>query len=156
MNLQKKSFNEEERKIFFSVLKEISKNSRFHECNNYIQHGNTTVKRHCIRVAATAYYIALKAGIKVNERELIRGALLHDYFLYDWREKLLRNQIHGFTHPKTALQEALKDFTLSKREENMILHHMFPLTPCPPKYREGWLLCLADKICATRETINRR
>ena len=156
MNLQKKSFNEEERKIFFSVLKEISKNSRFHECNNYIQHGNTTVKRHCIRVAATAYYIALKAGIKVNERELIRGALLHDYFLYDWHEKLLRKQIHGFTHPKTALQEALKDFTLSKREENMILHHMFPLTPCPPKYREGWLLCLADKICATRETINRR
>lgn len=156
MNLQKKSFSEEERKIFFSILKEISKNSRFHECNKFIQHGNTTVKRHCIRVAATAYYIALKTGIKVNERELIRGALLHDYFLYDWHEKLLRNQIHGFTHPKTALQEALKDFTLSKREENMILHHMFPLTPCPPKYREGWILCLADKICATRETINRR
>ena len=83
MNLQKKSFNEEERKIFFSVLKEISKNSRFHECNNYIQHGNTTVKRHCIRVAAPAYYIALKAGIKVKEREVIRGALLHDYFLYE-------------------------------------------------------------------------
>ena len=156
MNLQKKSFSEEERKIFFSILKEISTNSRFHECNKFIQHGNTTVKRHCIRVAATAYYIALKTGIKVNERELIRGALLHDYFLYDWHEKLLRNQIQGFTHPKTPLQEALKDFTLSKREENMILHHMFPLTPCPPKYREGWILCLADKICATRETINRR
>lgn len=156
MNLQKHSFNKEERAVFYAVLKEISQNSRFPECNNYIQHGRTTVRKHCIRVAATAYFIALKTGIRVNHKELIRGALLHDYYLYDWHEKTLKNQIHGFTHPRKALKEASMDFLLSKREENMILHHMFPLTPCPPKYREGWLLCLADKICATGETIHRK
>ena len=50
----------------------------------------------------------------------------------------------------------VKSTRINRIEEDMIKHHMFPLTPCPPKYREGWLLCLADKICATRETINRR
>ena len=137
-------------------IKHLEEHARFLETKNYTQHGGITVYEHCINVAFMSCKIADKYHLDVNYLSLIRGALLHDYFLYDWHEKLLRNQIHGFTHPKTALQEALKDFTLSKREENMILHHMFPLTPCPPKYREGWLLCLADKICATRETINRR
>lgn len=144
--------------VIKKILEEVrnSGESRFKLTSGFVQHGNTSVMKHCIAVAYVSVIIAKKLHIKVDMKALIRGALLHDYFLYDWHEKLLRNQIHGFTHPKTALQEALKDFTLSKREENMILHHMFPLTPCPPKYREGWLLCLADKICATRETINRR
>lgn len=156
MNLRKKKLTKEELKRIHDVIDEISENSRFHECERFMQHGKTSVKKHCIQVAQTAYYLALKLGIKVNEKELIRGALLHDYFLYDWHENTLANKIHGFTHPKKAHDEASKDFKLSDREKNMILHHMFPLTPCPPKYREGWLLCLADKICATRETIHRR
>ena len=28
---------------------------------------------------------------------------------------------------------------------------MFPLTPVPPKYREGVLVTLSDKYCATKE-----
>lgn len=155
MYLQRKSLSKEEWKRFIVVLRETSDNSRFHECDNYMQHGSTTVKKHCINVAKTAYYLAHRLGIEVDERDLIRGSLLHDYFLYDWHENNLRNKIHGFTHPKKALQEASRDFKLSKREENMILHHMFPLTPCPPRYKEGWLLCLADKICAAKETIYR-
>ena len=156
MNLHKKKLDHKELDKFFLILRDIASNSRFPECENFIQHGNTTVKKHCIRVAATAYFIALKLGIRVNERELIRGALLHDYFMYDWHNRHFHNGMHGFTHPRTALKEALKDFTLSSREQNMILRHMFPLTPCPPKYREGWILCLADKICAANETIRRK
>jgi uncharacterized protein len=33
-------------------------------------------------------------------------------------------------------------------EEDMILRHMFPLTPVPPRTKAGWLLCLYDKIAA--------
>ena len=28
---------------------------------------------------------------------------------------------------------------------------MFPLTPLPPRSREAWLVCLADKLCAVQE-----
>lgn len=35
----------------------------------------------------------------------------------------------------------------------MIARHMFPLTPIPPGCREAWLVCLADKWCAMKETL---
>jgi len=141
---------------FYTILKDITRNSRFSMCKEFTQHGDTSVWEHCVQVAHTAYALAHKFNIEVSESELIRGALLHDYFLYDWHENNLPNKIHGFTHPRKACKEALKDFELSKREQDMILHHMFPLTPMPPRYREGFLLCLADKMCATNETVDRR
>ena len=89
----------------------------------------------------------------VNRRELIRGALLHDYFLYDWHEKNAGHRFHGFIHAGRALQNARKDFKLTIREENIILRHMFPLNVVPPMCKEAWLVCLADKICASKETV---
>lgn len=141
-----------QRSKFKKILDEVKENSRFELSDNFIQHGSTTVKKHCIDVAHTAYYISLKLKIKVKSDELIRGALLHDYFLYDWHEVCWKNSIHGYTHPSIALKEASKDFELTDTERDMIKHHMFPLTPMPPKTKEGILLCLADKICAIRET----
>ena len=52
---------------------------------------------------------------------------------------------------RLRLQNARADFALSPIEENAILRHMFPLTLIPPRCREGWLVCLADKICAVCE-----
>ena len=45
------------------------------------------------------------------------------------------------------------NFELSDIEKDLIAHHMWPLTPCPPHHREAWLVCLADKMVSTRETI---
>ncbi len=82
---------------------------------------------------------------------MIRGALLHDYFLYDWHEKAKWHKWHGFRHPYTAWKNAKAEFQLNRRETNIILRHMFPLTPVPPTCRESWLVCIADKICAMEE-----
>ncbi len=116
-----------------------------------IQHGNCSVYHHSVAVASMCLKIADKCHLKVRRRALVRGALLHDYFLYDWHEPLPRNHIHGFTHPYTALKNAERDFSLGKIEKNMIKRHMFPLTPIIPRYREGMILCVADKICAVQE-----
>lgn len=59
---------------------------------------------------------------------------------------------HGFTHPGTALHNASEDWKLTPVEREIIKKHMFPLTPIPPTCREAWLVCLADKICAAKET----
>ena len=155
-NNRKKSMPADKEVLFKSILEEVRKGSRFDLSDNYIQHGNTSVKKHCVNVAYTAFYMSYKMGVRVDERQLIRGALLHDYFLYDWHEKSIKNSIHGYTHGSTALKEAKKDFDLSLVEQDMIKHHMFPLTPKPPKSIEGIMLCIADKVCAIKETINRK
>ena len=85
-------------------------------------------------------------------RALVRGALLHDYFLYDWHAfDGGAHRLHGLFHAGRALKNARAEHALSPIEENAIHRHMFPLTPIPPRCREGWLVCLADKACALCE-----
>ena len=69
----------------------------------FIQHGNTSCLSHCIAVAYVSFSLARKLHIRCDETSLIRGALLHDYFLYDWHEKNAGHQWHGFHHAKKAL-----------------------------------------------------
>jgi len=100
-----------------------------------------------------SYYLALKMNAPVDIHSLIRGALLHDYFLYDWHQKDPSHRLHGFRHPKTALGNAQRDYYLNWKEKNIIARHMFPLIPVPPQCREAWIVCLADKWCALGETM---
>lgn len=144
--------NEEE---FFRILKEVKKESRLQETDQYLQHGVTSVYRHSLAVAYFSCYLAEKMHLKVRSREMIRGALLHDYFLYDWHEKSKDHRLHGFTHPARALKNAEQIFDLTPVEKDIIKRHMFPLTPVPPAYRESYLVCLADKICSSYETLHR-
>ncbi len=94
-----------------------------------------------------------RVGISVDRASLLRGALLHDYFLYDWHDPDPSHRLHGFRHPFFALARAEEDFELTPRERNIIVRHMFPLVPVPPTCREAWIVCLADKWCALRETV---
>ena len=142
-----------EKEAFFKQeLEKVCKNSRMLESGRYMQHGCTSVFRHSVSVAHYSFYLAWKMHIPVNEKALIRGALLHDYFLYDWHEKRKGHHFHGFTHPGTALKNAEKEYELGDIERNIISRHMFPLTVVPPMCREAWLVCLADKYCAVKET----
>ena len=121
-----------------------------------LQHGKRTVFEHSLAVALMCLTINEFLHLKLNERRLIRGALLHDYFLYDWHVKDKRHRLHGFRHPYFALENARKEYELDPVLEDMIVKHMFPLIPIPPKYKESWVLCIADKICASKETILRK
>lgn len=121
-----------------------------------LQHGKRTVFEHSLAVALMCLTINEFLHLKLNERRLIRGALLHDYFLYDWHVKDKSHRLHGFRHPYFALENARKEYELDPILEDMIVKHMFPLIPIPPKYKESWVLCIADKICASKETILRK
>ncbi|MBQ9157244.1 MAG: HD domain-containing protein [Eubacterium sp.] len=122
------------------------------EEKNYMQHGSISVYAHSVNVACTCLMISRKLPLAMDERSLVRGALLHDYFLYDWHDPDPSHRLHGFYHPGKALNNALKDFQLNDIEKDMIVKHMFPLTLVPPKYRESILICIADKLCALCET----
>lgn len=150
-----KILSEENKELFREIYREVRSNSRFEECGLYMHHGDTSIKKHVITVTLLALNLSEKFNIKVNKRYLIRGALLHDYFLYDWHDKKLK-ELHGFHHSAQALREAMKDFKLSEEEKDIIRHHMFPLTYGRPRSKEALLVCIADKICAWGETIDGR
>lgn len=140
---------------FRQVFTETYRNSRLAETKKFVQHGSTSVFEHSLSVAYNSYRLAKFLHIKVHERDLIRGALLHDYFLYDWHDKdHAAHRLHGFTHPSRSYDNACRDFELTDIERNLIVRHMFPLTVVPPVCREAWIVCLIDKVCSVSETFN--
>lgn len=118
----------------------------------FLQHGTVSVFEHSVNVACLCLWIALLMKCTVDYAALVKGALLHDYFLYDWHLPDASHRLHGFTHPSCAAKNAERDFGLSAVERDMIRTHMFPLTPIPPRYTESRILCMADKIAAAQET----
>lgn len=134
---------------------DILESVNFQLTREHIQHGTVTVQAHCINVAKHSLMLADKLKIRVRRRELIRGALLHDYFLYDWHDKDHINpfKLHGFFHPGRALKNATRDFELTEREQDIIRKHMWPMTVIPPMCREAWIVTVADKWVSLKETL---
>lgn len=134
------------------ILQNLTAEGRLRAESQYISHGTTSLLEHSIDVAEEALHIVDRLHLRVDEEALIRGALLHDYYLYDWHDSQRAPSWHGFKHPYIALRNARKDFDLNAIEEDIIRRHMFPLTPIPPMHLEAWVVCMADKYCAAGET----
>ena len=141
--------------IIQKKLRYLETAGRLNETKNYIQHFSFCVYGHCVNVAGMIVRLEKLLLIQVNMDALVFGALLHDYFLYDWHDGKGRH-FHGFTHPECAFRNAEMDYTLSPRVKNIIIRHMFPLTLVPPTCTEAWIVCIADKICAIEETLFNR
>jgi len=150
----------ERQRLLYKQIQEaapdILKSGNFQSTKGHIQHGNMTVNNHCMNVAKYSIAISEKLRIKCEKKELIRGALLHDYFLYDWHEPeyIKPYKLHGFYHPGRALRNAVRDYNLTPRENDIIKKHMWPLTVVPPMCREAWIVTMADKWCSLMETFH--
>jgi uncharacterized protein len=144
----------EDKKYFINKIKEIEQNKKVFEMQNYIQHGDTNTFVHCISVSYFCYAFAKSKNMKLDYDSLIRGAFLHDFYLYDWHEKSMTHRMHGFIHPTISLENANKYFgDINLIEKNMIESHMWPLTLNKiPKCKEAFILTLVDKYCGFLET----
>ena len=144
--------------FFYACTQEILKCDEVQQLKYFTQHRGTTRLDHSISVAYHSYRLSIRLGLTIDNRSLIRGALLHDFFLYDWREQTGRKgqALHGFTHPREALNTASRQFDLNKTEQNIILRHMWPLTITPPSTREALIVSLIDKYCTVKELLKHR
>ncbi len=139
-------------KEFQAILKDIIANETVQKMKNYKQHYETTCYEHCY-VAAYYCYLFCKR-FHLDYVSATRAAMLHDLFLYDWRVRQPdRKGHHAFTHGKTACKNACKLFSLSEKEKDIILKHMWPLTISFPKSIEGFVLTFVDKYCALSESL---
>jgi uncharacterized protein len=146
-------FSESEKAYFSECVSDLLRSDTVRQMDTFTQHAGVSCLDHCISVACTSFWLCSRLRISVDRRSMIRGALLHDFFLYDWHKKNGRKGLHGFTHPRTALENAQRQFVLNDLEKNIILRHMWPLTPIPPKYRESFIVSFSDKFCSILETL---
>lgn len=138
---------------FESIIEDLVSNSTVQKMKNYKQHYDTSCFEHCKNVAYYSYLICKKYNL--DYKAVARAGMLHDLFLYDWRKREDgRKGLHAYTHPRTALENAKKLFSLTKKEEDIILKHMWPVTFCLPRYKESFIITFVDKYCAIQESIN--
>lgn len=154
---------------FNKIIKNIKHSKFIQETKNFKHHGGSNnIYIHCLKTAYCVYILCLILHLSPTiTKSAVIAALLHDIFGYDWTNKRLeKNQewkyekgfnkikkMHAFNHGLEAINNTSKYITLNEHQKDAILKHMFPLYPIPPKYIEGWLLTIADKIIATQECI---
>ena len=136
-----------------AAFKQITESKQYQRTKDLRQHGNVTVFEHSLSVAETSLKISQKLHIKIDEESMVKVALLHDYFLYDWHDKN-HPKLHGVRHAGFAAKNADADFGLTKKEYKAIRAHMFPLGIRIPSSREAIVLTLADKYCAAKESLS--
>jgi uncharacterized protein len=132
-----------------SIISELVKNQVILSMKQFTQHSNITCLEHSIRVSYCSYRVCKYFGL--DYQSAARGGLLHDFFLYDWHVKNQRKGLHGFTHPRVALENAIEHFDLNDTEKDIIEKHMWPLTIRLPKTKESLVVSLVDKYCSLLE-----
>lgn len=138
------------------ILKRCLDREEVQSMQRFVQHGRTSTYAHSVNVVKLSYWLNKKFHLNADERALLTGALLHDFYLYDWHEKSDWHKWHGFSHPFRAAGNACRIFHIGKRERQIIESHMWPLTlRHVPETREAAIVCIADKCCSFYETVRR-
>ena len=125
---------------------------------NYIQHGCVSTYEHCENVAKLCYDIDKIFSLHADLKVLLTGAMLHDFYLYDWHSKDCgEHRLHGLRHAETACKNARKYLDVDDKTMDVISCHMWPLNPRRiPSSKEAWIVCMADKLVSLYETFFRR
>ena len=140
------------------ILSALQSNRHVQDMKKYTHHGKVSTFEHCEKVANLSYEIDKSLSLNADLNVLLMGAMLHDFYLYDWHEcDDGRHRLHGFKHASTANENARKYFAVDDKTSHVILSHMWPLNikklPCS---KEAWIVWAVDKIVSIDETLFRR
>jgi uncharacterized protein len=118
--------------------------------SQYNHHRGKTRLEHVKEVAYLSFLWGKRLSLDCDA--IVRGALLHDLFYYDWLHEGPR--LHGFRHHNIALKNARKIALLTEKEADIIKKHMWPLTVVPPRYMESLVVSLVDTFCSARDYLS--
>lgn len=97
--------SEIEREQLYAIVEKYDHHPDVQRMREYIQHGSVTTYQHCKNVALVSFWLNRRLHLHADETSLAVGALLHDFYLYDWHTTGtfhgLRRlfEMHGFSHP---------------------------------------------------------
>jgi uncharacterized protein len=144
------------RGLFDRYAKDIIRHELFLQTRHIFSHGSITIYDHSIAVAELAFSM-IEDNPRIDRKCVVKAGLLHDFFLYEWHIPGVRYLVHGWAHPAIAAKRAREVFAITDKEYSCIRTHMWPWTLFhPPLCREGWIISLADKIVALKETVLNR
>ncbi|HET6785751.1 MAG TPA: HD domain-containing protein [Erysipelotrichaceae bacterium] len=134
---------------FLSHIEDLIDHPVVSNLHNYSQHLNTSRFQHSLNVAYYAFLFGRRFNINISD--CVRGAFLHDLFLYNWRTEQVTPGKHVNVHPQEALKNAKMITRVSPVMEDVIVNHMWPLGNSKPKSKEAWIVQASDKLCAVME-----
>ncbi len=116
-------------------------------------HRGSNCYLHSFKVAKKAIKKSLNRK-DVNLEVVLLGAILHDYYLYDWRKDRSKLKKHAKNHPNIAIENAVKDFNISEEVKKVIKSHMWPLNIKDyPKSKEAKIVSISDKAVTIGESL---
>ena len=111
---------------------------------------------HSFRVAK----LAIKRALRHKKGDLyviLVGAILHDYYLYDWRIERDKMKHHLGSHPYTAASNAERDYHINEKIKKVIEKHMWPVNFTNfPNSKEARIISNADKAIYIKEICTSR
>ena len=116
-------------------------------------HRGSNCYLHSFKVAKKAIKKSLNKK-DINLEVVLLGAILHDYYLYDWRKDRSKLKKHGKNHPDIAINNAIRDFDISDDVKSVIKSHMWPINIKDfPKSKEAKIVSLSDKAVTIGESL---
>lgn len=135
------------------VYQSFLNDERILRMKNISMHRGSNCYIHSFKVAKLAIKRALRHK-KGNLNTILVGAILHDYYLYDWRVDRSKMRHHMSSHPYTAAENAKKDFDIYDEIAKAIQSHMWPVNFTEfPRTKEARIISNADKTIYLKEIV---
>lgn len=134
---------------YFSYVRDLLTCSDVMSLRDFTHHIGTSRFQHSLNVSY--YNFRLCRLFHLDARAAARAGLLHDLFFYDRKKHEKIRNGHCAEHANIALYNASMLFPITELEGDMILNHMWPMTPRLPRHAETYMITLVDKFCATVE-----
>ncbi|MBP5216491.1 MAG: HD domain-containing protein [Bacilli bacterium] len=146
---------DEQKERLEAIYQSFFHDPRIQRMKEVKMHRGSNCFEHSFKVAKKAIRGALRSKRKNIDLEVVLiGAILHDYYLYDWREDRSKKKGHGRNHQYIASQNAVRDFDISPEVKKVIESHMWPLNLKDyPKSREAKIVSISDKAVALGESL---
>ena len=147
------NINEDERARLEEIYQAFLHDERILRMKEISMHRGSNCYIHSFKVAKLAIKRALRHK-KGNLYTILIGAILHDYYLYDWRVDTSKMRHHLSKHPYIAAENAERDFGIYTPIKEAIQSHMWPVNLKDfPKTKEARIISNADKTIYLKEIV---
>lgn len=145
--------NELEKERLENIYQSFLNNEKILRMKEIPMHRGSNCYEHCFKVAKKAIKKAMRRK-NVDLEVILVGAILHDYYLYDWRSNRALLKKHGKNHPEVAIKNAIKDFGISEEVKKVIKTHMWPINiKAYPNTKEARIVSVSDKAVTIGESL---